>query len=300
MQTNRVERALRILLPVLLLAGCQEQRSGRPGGASPASEPEAEVRRVIAYGPSIVEFLFAMDLQDRIVGVSPHCDHPVEAVRLPVAGTAVEPNVEKILALRPDLIVALGKGFKLERIARRQQIRFLALESTSVRDVLQAPVLLADALGDFRAGELVATRLRRELEEIRERYAGRPRLDVLLVMGSKSHQVFSAGKGSFLTELVELAGARSITADVEQPWPMVSLETILVRRPQVILVLDSRDQLPADVRNGFLEEWRMHPTLPAVRNGRVRVLNGSFLMRSGPRLPQAARLIARAIHGGEE
>ena len=240
-----------------------------------------------------------MDLQDRIVGVSPHCDHPAEAVRLPVVGTAVEPNVEKILALRPDLIVALGKGFKLARIARRQGIRFLPLESTSMGDVLQAPVLLADAFGNPGAAEAVATRLRRELEEVRQRYAGRNRLDVLLVMGSKSHQVFSAGKGSFLTELVELAGARSITADMEQPWPMVSLETVLVRRPQVILVLDARDHLPEKVKNRFLAEWRMHATLPAVRNGRIRVLNGSFLMRSGPRLPQAARLIARAIHGGE-
>ena len=289
-----------MLLPVLLLAGCQEERSSRPDSASPASEPESAVRRVIAYGPSIVEFLFAMGLQDRIVGVSPHCDHPAEAVRLPVVGTAVEPNVEKILALRPDLILALGKGYKLERIARRQGIRFLALESTSVGDVFQAPVLLADALGDPGAGEPVATRLKRELEEIRQHYAGRPRRDVLLVMGSKSHQVFSAGKGSFLTELVELAGGRSITSDVEKPWPMVSLETVLVRRPQVILVLDSRDRLPQEVKNGFLAEWRMHPTLPAVRDGRVRVLSGSFLMRSGPRLPQAARLIARAIHAGEE
>jgi len=245
-----------------------------------------------------VEFLFAMNLQDRIVGVSPHCDYPAEAGLLPVVGTAVEPNVEKILALRPDLIVALGKGFKLERIARRQRIRFLALESTSVRDVLQSPHLLADALADPSAGGPVAARMRRELEEIRQRYARRPRLDVLLVMGGKSHQVFSAGKGSFLTELVELAGARSITADVEKPWPMVSLETVLVRRPQVILVLDSRDHLPEDVREAFLEEWRTHATLPAVRDGRVRVLNGSFLMRSGPRLPQAARLIAGAIHEG--
>lgn len=287
-------------MPLLLLAGCRGERTGRPGSASSASEPDAEVRRVIAYGPSIVEFLFAMDLQDRIVGVSPHCDHPAEAVRLPVVGTAVEPNVEKILALRPDLIVALGKGFKLERIARRQGIRFLALESTSVRDVLQAPVLLAGALGNSAAGEPVAARMRRELEEIRQRYAGRPRLDVLLVMGSKSHQVFSAGRGSFLTELVELAGARSITADVDKPWPMVSLETVLVRRPQVILVLDSRDHLPEDVRRRFLEEWQMYTTLPAVRNEMVKVLNGSFLMRSGPRLPQSARLLARAIHGRDE
>ena len=65
-------------------------------------------------------------------------------------------------------------------------------------------------------------------------------------------------------------------------------------------MLDSRDHLPEEVKNRFLAEWRMHPTLPAVRDGRVRVLNGSFLLRSGPRLPQAARLIARAIHGGEE
>lgn len=300
MGTNRLRRGAQILLPALLLAGCHPDPAGRPGGPSSVSEPESEVRRVIAYGPSIVEFLFAMGLQDRIVGVSPHCDHPAEAARLPVVGTAVEPNVEKVLALRPDLIVALGKGFKLERIARRQRIRFLALESTSVRDVLQAPFLLAEALGSPRAAEPVAARLRRELEEIRQLYAGRPRRDVLLVMGSKSHQVFSAGKGSFLTELVELAGARSITADVEKPWPMVSLETVLVRRPQVILVLDSRDRLPEEVENGFLAEWRMHPTLPAVRDGRVRVLNGSFLMRSGPRLPQAARLIARTIHGGDE
>ena len=250
--------------------------------------------------PASWEFLFAMGLQDRIVGVSPHCDFPAEAARLPVVGTAVEPNVEKILALRPDLIVALGKGFKLERIARRQRIRFLALESTSVRDVLQAPVRLADALGNPSAGKSVTARMRRELEEIRQRYAGRTPIDVLLVMGSKSHQVFSAGKDSFLTELVELTGARSITADVEKPWPMVSLETVLVRRPQVILVLDVRDRLPEGAKERFLAEWRMHPTLPAVRDGRVRVLNGSFLVRSGPRLPRAARLIARAIHDGEE
>ena len=289
-----------MLLPALLLAGCGEDRpDGRAGSAS-APQPAGEVRRVIAYGPSIVEFLFAMGLQDRIVGVSPHCDFPAEAARLPVVGTAVEPNVEKILALRPDLIVALGKGFKLERIARRQRIRFLALESTSVRDVLQAPVRLADALGDLQAGKSVSVRMRRELEEIRHRHAGRTPIDVLLVMGSKSHQVFSAGKGSFLTELVELAGARSITADVEKPWPMVSLETVLVRRPQVILVLDVRDRLPEDAKERFLAQWRMHPTLPAVRDGRIRVLNGSFLVRSGPRLPRAARLIARAIHGGEK
>ena len=166
--------------------------------------------------------------------------------------------------------------------------------------MLQAPVLLAGALGNSPVGEPLAARIGQELEEIRQRYAGRPRLDVLLVMGSKSHQVFSAGRGSFLTELVELAGARSITADVDKPWPMVSLETVLVRRPQVILVLDSRDHLPEDARRRFLEEWQMYTTLPAVRNGMVKVLNGSFLMRSGPRLPRSARLLARAIHGLDE
>ena len=285
-----------IFIATFLFFGCDGGGFKHPAVPSPTREFEDGSRRVIAYGPSIVEFFYAMGLEDQIVGVSPYCDHPSDAKNFPVVGTANEPNVEKILVLQPDLIVALGKAHKLMSIARHRKIEFLSLPAESIQDVLQAPIILAHALGKPRVGISVSEHLRLELEEIRQEYSRLPELDVLLVMGSKNNKVFSAGKGSFLTELVELVGAHSITSDMEQRWPMVSLETVLVRRPEVILVLDGRANLSSEVRARFLLEWEMHTTLPAVRRKRVHVLNGTFLMRSGPRIPLIARLIADSIY----
>ena len=192
---------------VLISASCS-----REAGPVTAERAPATPRRVIAFGPSIVEYLYAMDLEDRIVGVSAYCTWPPEAARHPVMGHAHEPDLEQILRVRPDLILGLGEAVKLKELAARLEVPIQTLPLETLADIVAAPTAIGAMLGTPDAGKALSAEIAAELDAVAAEVAPGRSPAVLIAIGRGDKEIFTTGEGTFLTEVVTLAGGRSVTA----------------------------------------------------------------------------------------
>jgi iron complex transport system substrate-binding protein len=266
-----------------------------------ASMPAATVppSRIVSLVPSVTEMLFAIGAGSRVVAVSSYDHYPPEVERLPRVGALVDPDVEKILSLRPDLVVMYGTQGELVSQMQRAGIAVLPYRHGSLADILGTMRALGKQLGlETGAGNAVIA-LTRELNAVRARVQGRPRPRTLLVIGREPRSLrgvrVSGGYG-FLHDLVQLAGGANVFSDVKRESIDVTTETILARAPEVIVELHYSDPWPPDAIRRERDTWFALPAVPAVRQNRVVLLFGGELVVPGPRVGRTALAFARAIH----
>jgi iron complex transport system substrate-binding protein len=257
------------------LAACRPAEQARPG---------APPRRIVSLNPTTTELLFALGAGPRLVGRSSACDYPAAAAAVPSLGGGFPPAVEAVVGTRPDLVVLYHSAGNAAAAARLRElgIPVLRLRTDRLRDVARAARVLGKAIGAAAAGDSIADRLETELaaERAASRGATEPLPALLLAW---DQPVIALGAGSFVSELVELAGSRNIFADVPAPSAPVSLEAIAERAPAVVILVGS--EFPGLERR---PEWRV---LPAVRSGRLLRLTESSSNRPSPRAPAAARAL---------
>lgn len=291
--------------------GCRRQASSSIKGGEPAAQPGPEggaaaPRRVVSLTPSLTEILWTLGAGDRVVGVSDYCDYPPEARTRPRVGTFLQPSVEKILALRPDLILVDGvqKDVAAALQAAGGGARVLAIPMNDLAQVRAAITQIGAALGDRRqeAAALLG-QLDAELAEVRglvSRRGSRPRPKVLFVVDRQLgglRGVVAAGPGTYLDELVQLAGGSNVFADLPVRYGKVAIEAIEERQPEVILdAVHSDAGSAASVR----ADWLALRNVPAVQKGRIYVLSDREFVTPGPRLGKALRQLARLLAEAEE
>jgi len=268
--------------------------------ATAATAQPAPPARVISLVPSATEVLFAIGAGPRVVAVGSFDRVPPEAERLPRVGALVDPDVERILSLRPDLVVAYASQTDLREQLGRAGIPVYGYRHGSLADVLAGMRDLGARLGLGAQAEAAASAIERDLDAVRAAVAGRPRPRTLLVIGREPRSLraitVSGGVG-FLHDLLVLAGGDNVFGDVKRESATASAETILARRPDVIIELHYDDRAGKGEEEQERAAWRALPGVPAVRNGRVHLLFGGVFVVPGPRIAVTARAFARALHG---
>jgi iron complex transport system substrate-binding protein len=267
----------RILFSTLtaLLVAC----GGQPVEPVP-TEPPA-VPRLASLAPALSHMLFSMDLGAQVVGVSRYCKLP-EGEQRPVLGDALTVSTEAVLASGPDVLLIQSDPAKYEPL--RQLDPGLAVEHFSVEtiaDIVTALRRLGRLAGQPERGEQHAAALEAGLAELRAQAAGAQRPRVLFVMGSEKPG--SAGRGSFVHELIELAGGDNAAADLEG-WPTLSLEYVLAAQPEVLVCWSNPQDAERD-----LQRWSSLEDLPAARDGRVHVVTDTTWTLPTPALLDHAR-----------
>jgi iron complex transport system substrate-binding protein len=266
------------------------------GIAAPAS---AQPRRIISLVPATTEMLFAMGAGDRIAGVSNYDRYPPEVEKLTRVGGLLDPNVERLLSLKPDLVVVYDTQTDLKQQLERARVPIFPYVHRGLRDITETIRALGSRVGAGAAAEAVATRIEQQLAAIRTRVAGRPRPKTLLVFGREPGTLrrihASAGFG-FLHDVLELAGGADVLSDLHQQSIDMSTEMILMRAPEVILELHYGDSLKAERTALERQVWNALPSLPAVKTGRVYLLAGDEFVVPGPRIVLAAERFARTLH----
>jgi iron complex transport system substrate-binding protein len=258
-------------------------------------------RRVISLSPNVTETIFALGAGDRVVGVSDFCRRPPAVLRLPRLGGLVNPNLERVVALRPDLIVLLGRSQAVEDLGRSAGIPVENVQMKSVATIRSGIMQVGKALGVEDRATSLTRRLDAELAALRAEADAvpierRPRVFLSLTRQPGSvASLFTAGGGSFLDEAVTLAGGVNVMRDATQPFPQASQEALIERRPDVILEMEAGQNLSAKQRQSLIDDWRALGTLPAVAHGRVRVLTDEDLLEAGPNLPSIVRRLRAAI-----
>ena len=265
-----------------------------------AAEPPA---RIVSTLPSITETLFALGLGDRVVAVSQHCRYPPQVLALPKVGTFVKPDLERIIALKADLVVINDRatGNLPERLGA-VHIPFVAVPSRTLSDVTRAIRQIGAAAGIESHAREVAEGIEQRLNDIRRLSAGQPRPRVLLILGRNPEALtgmIAAGRDSYLNELITIAGGTNVLDEPGvPPYPHVSLENVLHLKPDVIVDVIDLSAIPA-VRtlraDASRELWRHLRTIPAVRNGRVFADAIDALVIPGPRVIDTAAWLADLI-----
>jgi len=271
---------------------------------SPARKPDDEgsrpiPQRIIATAPSMVECLFALGAGQQVVGVGDFATYPPEARAKPRVGGEMNPNFERILSLQPDLVVVQGKAESLDAFCQRYGIALLRIEPDDIATTTAGMHTLGRAVGREAEADRLVARIRLDLAAVALRVAGRPRPKVFLCLGRQIgslRSLFSTGRGTFLAELLAVAGGENVLADIEQPYPQVSKESLVRRAPDVVIELHPGRVLSEADRQGVLADWKALGTLPAAAQGRVHVLTDDFLLIPGPRMARVAERLASVLH----
>lgn len=283
-----------------LLAGCGEESSRASPSAAPDDAPPAAPapRRLVSLYPSATEIVLAIGQEDRLVARTDF-DRDPRLAHLPSLGASLSPGIESILALRPDLVIlsasASHGGRSIERL-RELGVPLEVAEIQTVREVLAWTRRAGTLLGDPAAGDSVAAALDAELAGIGRAHERCTPLEVLYVLWPDPPR--SAGQGTYVSEVIEAAGARNVLGDTPQAWPHPSLEEIVRRDPDFLIVPSPPRGTPLDgealaTRVG----WR---DLDAVRDGRVLPVEGDLFNRPGPRVAEAARTLGALLDAAVE
>ena len=265
-----------------------------------ANEQAPRPSRIISLIPAVTEMLFAMDAGGQVVGVSSFDTYPPEATTRDRVGALLNPDFERILSLKPDLVVLYVTQKELASRLERARVPTFAYRHTGLADVSTTIRSLGDRVGRQAEASRVARELETGLDEVGRATASQPRRRVALVFGRETgalRSIFVSGGVGFLHDLVETAGGRNAFADVKRESLQVSSEAMLASAPEVIVEMrPSNWDQSATARE--LAVWRTLPALPAVRANRVHIVADDRLFIPGPRVVDAARVLARAIYPG--
>jgi len=277
--------------PDSLALGPAGQAGAGARGLAPAERPQ----RIVSLVPATTEMLFAMGAGDRVVAVGSYDHFPPEVERLPRVGALLDPNVERILAMKPDLVVLYGTQTDLQTQLSRARIPYFAYSLGSLPDVALSIRAIGSRVGASGA-EALATSIERRLADIRARVAGRPRPSTLLVFGRERgslRNIDASGGSGFLHDMLVTAGGADVLADVPRQSVVMSTEMVLARAPDVIIEVRSSDEAaaPPDLR-----VWDTLSAVPAVKNRRVYLLAGDEFVVPGPRAVTATERFARTLH----
>ena len=269
-------------------------------GHGVANSPAPQVRRIISLVPAATEMLFAVGAGPRVVGVGSYDAYPPEVKTRPSVGALIDPNVERILSLKPDLVVIYGSQVDLKQQLSRAGIAVFEYRHAGLADVTQTIRAIGERTGDSSQADAVAARIERDLDGIRAKVRALPRPKTLLVFGREPRTLrglYASGGVGFLNDMLETAGGTNVFADVKLQAVQASTEQVLAARPDVIFeTRSSREAFPAGDRGVELDAWKALASVPAVRNGRIVFLFDDRIVVPGPRVADGTLLMARALH----
>ena len=244
-------------------------------------------QRIVSGSPGNTEILFALGLEKRIVGVTDWCHYPDPAKKLSKIGDISPMNIERVLALRPDLVVADVMNGK-ESVDRLSELGLpvLALNPNSFQDILTAIRFIGQATGKTQAAEELVKQLDATLEQVRRQGTTVRKRGLKVFIITNWDPCWTAGPGSFLDEAVKLAGGINIAHDLNKPWGQLSMEAVIARNPDLVIT----DVDPAKIYSD--PNWA---SLAAVRKHQVYKIIGDEYYRPGPRLIMALRDLAALL-----
>jgi iron complex transport system substrate-binding protein len=260
-------------------------------------QPHGDARRIVSIIPATTEMLFAMGAGDRVVAVGSYDRFPSEVDKLPRVGALLDPNVERILALKPDLVVLYGTQTDLRTQLERAGVPFYPYVHHGLPDVTETIRALGARVGVGQQAGALADRVERQLAEIRARVAGSARPKTLLVFGREPgtlRGIDASGGVGFLHDMLEAAGGANVLADARQQSVMTSTELVLARAPDVVIEL--RYARGDSTASSDVKVWDALASVPAVKNHRVFMLQGEEFVVPGPRVAAATERLARTLH----
>ena len=249
------------------------------------------VTRFISLAPNLTEIVYAIGAGDGLVGRTTYCNYPAEATKVEEVGDTLKPSIEKIIALRPQ-VVFVSTASQLEAFTSELEAHHIAVyvaDSHDLEGVFRSIERIADLLKRRPIADELLKQLRARVSTVEDRVKLRPPVRVFYQVSDEP--LYTIGREAYITDLIRRAGGSSVTADVPGAWPRYSAESALAARPDAI-VLPTGGSL-GDTNSNVASALKRSP---AVANGRVYKINADHLSRPGPRLVDGLEDLARALH----
>jgi iron complex transport system substrate-binding protein len=244
--------------------------------------------RIVSLAPSNTENLFALGLGDKVVGVTDYCNYPPEARKKTRIGGFTTINIEKILKLNPDLVVAsFGNGEQNVEVMRNLGLKVIAFNPKSIKDIERNLILLGRITAKESEAQKIVSFMEEKVEENRNEFERKPK-----VMHILWHDpIWVSGSKTFIDELIRIAGGENVFSDLEG-WKIVSREDIISRNPDVILVSSGSGMGGG---KNYIYEWVMQLDIDAVRKGHVYVIDADLISRPSYRIVYALENVSSIL-----
>jgi iron complex transport system substrate-binding protein len=256
-------------------------------------------QRIVSLVPALTEMVFAMGAGDRLIAVSSYDRDPPEVRALPRVGALLDPDVERIIAMRADLVLLYGSQTDLMTQLARAAIPYYEYRHGGLAGVTATIRSLGLRIGASARATTLAAAIEARIAGLRRRTAGGHKPRTLLIFGRDGgtlRNIYASGGVGFLHDMLEAAGGANVFADVGSESVQASSELILARAPEVIIELQPSADPTAPATNRDIGAWRGLASLPAVRQGRVHVLAGRWHVVPGPRVADTAAALAAILH----
>ena len=253
--------------------------------------------RIISVAPAITEMLFALGAGDQVVADTTYCNYPEAAKAKPKIGGFTTPNVEAILGLRPDLVVMTKNRPDVAQKLRQTGIDVLQIQPDNLAGIYQSIQSISEKIGVPDRGRALVQKIESELKSASVTATG-PKPKVLFIVGRTPGTVLDlsvAGRGTYLNELIGLAGGQNVFSDTAVPYPQVGMEEVIRRNPDVIIDMGHTDMLNETQKNNVRQVWGKYSFLNAVRQNKVFPISADYFVTPGPRVVQAVQDIQKMI-----
>ncbi len=284
---------------VSMVAGCRSQF--QPGTYTDdmgrAVAIDQAPQRIVSFGPSITEILFALSLEEKVVGVSNYCDYPEAATLKPKIGDAFNPSLERIVELEPDLVLTV-KQEQLNRELDALGIKFMVLDPEDIDGIWGDIELVGEITGTEKKAEELIEDMQDSISQVIALMEDAPEVRVFFIIDATDLTLpWTAGTGSFIDALITMAGGENIAAKAQGAWVQFSLEQIVSADPEIIVIQTMTGGIPTVSKEG-LEEHPVWGEMSAVKQGNICFINGDLVSRPGPRIVQGLEEMAKIIHPG--
>ena len=256
---------------------------------------EQKAERVVSLAPSNTEILFELGLEEKIVGVTEYCDYPKQALETNNVGAITEPNVEEIIELEPDLVVAAGIN-PMDIVDRLEElgITVVGFEPENISEIFTTIDNIAQLTGQQQEAKTVLKDLNERKAQVVETVEAEVDERPTVFYEIWKEPLTTAGGGTFINDIIELAGGENIAADAGEQWPQFSLEVLLAENPDIYL--SSEHSWTNEVTKESILNRDNYDNLTAIQEERVAVLDQDLLSRGGPRIITGLEKVAEAIH----
>lgn len=292
--------AVLLVAPWLMPVAAATAERPAPGVGRAAEAARPIPTRIVTIAPNADEILCALGACDRIVGCSKFTVYPPELAERPRVGGLYDPALERITALKPDLVILRGQNPAVAQLCERLGVPVYEDRTDRLADIRVTVSELGERLGVTESARRLAESFEGRLAAIRQHVEGRPRPRVLLTISRASGEtanLLTAGAGNFLTEAVEIAGGQNVFGRVEMMYPKVSAESIIAARPEVIIeLLPESPPLTPEQERQRAAQWAAAGELPAVRNGRIYVVTDDNALIPSPRYVEIIARLADLLH----
>ncbi|MCX7968585.1 MAG: cobalamin-binding protein [Armatimonadetes bacterium] len=255
-----------------------------------------QISRIVSLAPSATENLFAIGAGHLVVGVTSACDYPHQAKKLPQVGDFMKPSLERVVALKPDLIVIVSSTIPkaiADDLQAKTKVPVFVFQPQTVSSILRGLLTLGELTGRKQRAQKLVSELERRLSAVRQRVTSKPRPKVVVEIAPPP-SLMVAGPKNFINDAIHLAGGENAFGDAPQPFSLISLESLVSKDPDVYIVA-----VKGKTSKQVLEEVKLRSgfeNLRCVQKGRVYGIDPDLIFRPTPRLVVGIEKLAQALH----